>query len=150
MNPYTRRFGPANAPGIFRRHALLRELTRQFDSAGVKLLVGTDGLNVGTVPGFSAHDELDELVAAGLSPFRALRAATANANMFLAATPCIGIVRAGCAADLLLLDANPLVDVRNARRSTGVMVRGRWFTRDDLDRMLASLAAGTAGREPTR
>ena len=148
MNPYTRRFGPASAPGIFRRHALLRELTRQFDSAGVKLLVGTDGLNVGTVPGFSAHDELDELAAAGLSPYRALRAATANANAFLAATPCIGLVRAGCSADLLLLDANPLLDVRNARRSTGVMLRGRWFSRADLDRMLASLAAGTAGREP--
>ena len=145
-NPYTRRFGPSFAPGIFRRLALQQQLIRQLDSAGVKLLLGTDGFNTGTVPGWSAHDELSELVAAGLSPYHALRAATANASAFLGATPCIGQVRTGCIADLLLLEANPLQDVRNARRATGVMLRGRWLSRTDLDRMLASLADGTAGR----
>ena len=146
-NPYTRRFGPEKAPGIFARLALQQKLVRSFDSAGVGLLLGTDGFNTGTVPGWSAHDELSELVAAGLSPYHALRAATANANAFLGATPCIGLVRAGCIADLLLLEANPLQDVRNARRATGVMLRGRWLSRGDLDRMLVSLADGTAGRE---
>ena len=146
-NPYTRRFGPAQAPGIFQRLALQQKLLRRFDSAGVKLLLGTDGFNTGTVPGWSAHDELDELVAAGLSPYRALRAATANANEFLGATPCIGLVRTGCVADLLLLDANPLQDVRNARRARGVMLRGRWLSREDLDGILASLADGTPARD---
>jgi imidazolonepropionase-like amidohydrolase len=108
----------------------------------VKLLVGTDGLNVGTIPGFSVHDELLELVEAGLSPYRALRAGTVNASAFLGSSPCIGRVRAGCAADLLLLDANPLRSIGNTRRIAGVMVRGRWLSRQDLDRMLASLAAG--------
>ncbi len=141
-NPYTRRFGPDKAPGIFARHALLQKLTKAFDSAGVKLLVGTDGLNVGTVPGFSAHDELQELVDAGLSPYYALRAATANASVFLGSSPCIGQVRAGCVADLLLLDANPLSSIGNTRRIAGVMVRGRWSSRQELDRILESLAAG--------
>jgi imidazolonepropionase-like amidohydrolase len=149
-NPYTRRFGPEKAPGIFRRLALQQKLIRQFDSAGVKLLLGTDGFNTGTVPGWSAHDELQELVAAGLSPYRALRAATANANEFLGATPCIGMVRTGCVADLLLLEANPLQNVRNARRASGVMLRGHWLSREALDRLLASLADGTAGREERR
>jgi hypothetical protein len=149
-NPYTQRFGPAHAPGIFRRLELLKKLTSQFDSAGVGLLLGTDGFNTGTVPGWSAHDELDELVDAGLSPYHALRAATANANAFLGATPCIGMVRTGCVADLLLLEANPLQDVRNARRATGVMLRGRWLSREALDRILVSLADGTAGRERGR
>jgi imidazolonepropionase-like amidohydrolase len=146
-NPYTRRFGPAQAPGIFRRLALQQKLLGRFDSAGVKLLLGTDGFNTGTVPGWSVHDELDELVAAGLSPYRALRTATVNANEFLGATPCIGLVRTGCVADLLLLDANPLQDVRNARRARGVMLRGRWLSREDLDGILASLADRTAARD---
>lgn len=141
-NVYTRRFGPEKAPGIFARHALLQKLTKSFDSAGVKLLVGTDGLNTGVVPGFSAHDELQELVEAGLSPYHALRAATANASAFLGSTPCIGQVRAGCVADLLLLDANPLTSIGNTRRIAGVMVRGQWLARAQLDRMLESLEAG--------
>jgi imidazolonepropionase-like amidohydrolase len=150
MNPYTRRFGPEKAPGIFARHALLQKLTRVFDSAGVRLLLGTDGLNVGTVPGWSAHDELKELVDAGLSPYHALRAATANASAFLGVTPCIGQVRTGCVADLLLLDANPLREIATARRPAGVMLRGRWLSRAELDRVLESLADGTAGRSPYR
>jgi imidazolonepropionase-like amidohydrolase len=141
-NPYTRRFGPEKAPGIFARHALQQTLIKSFHTAGVGLLVGTDGLNVGTLPGFSAHDELQELVDAGLSPYHALRAATANASAFLGSSPCIGQVRAGCAADLLLLDASPLTAIGNTRRITGVMVRGRWLSREDLDRLLESLAAG--------
>ena len=141
-NPYTRRFGPDKAPGILARHALLQKLTRAFDSAGVRLLVGTDGLNVGTVPGWSVHDELQELVDAGLTPYHALRAATANASAFLGSSPCIGQLRRGCVADLLLLDANPLSDIGNTRRVAGVMVRGRWLPREELNRLLESLEAG--------
>ena len=141
-NPYTQRFGPEKAPGILARHALLQKLTKAFDSAGVKLLIGTDGFNTGVVPGWSAHDELQELVTAGLSPYHALRAATASASAFLGASPCIGQVRAGCVADLLLLDANPLGNIGNTRRIAGVMLRGRWLSRQELDRLLESLEAG--------
>jgi amidohydrolase family protein len=141
-NPYTRRFGPEKAPGIFERHALLQKLTKASHDAGVRLLIGTDGFNTGVVPGFSAHDELEELVEAGLSPYHALRAATANASAFLGSSPCIGEVRIGCVADLLLLDANPLSNVANTRRLTGVMLRGRWLSREELDRILESLEAG--------
>ena len=144
-NPYTRRFGPDKAPGILARHALLQKLTSAFDRAGVKLLLGTDGLNVGVVPGFSAHDELQELVSAGLSPYHALRAATINASTFLGSSPCIGAVRSGCVADLLLLDANPLGQIGNTRRIAGVMLRGRWLPRAELDSILASLKAGGRG-----
>ena len=138
-NPYTKRFGPEKAPGILARHALLQKLTKAFDSGGVKLLVGTDGLNTGVVPGWSVHDELQELVEACLSRYHALRAATANASAFLGSSPCIGQVRVGCVADLLLLDANPLSSIGNTRRIAGVMVRGRWLSRQELDRLLESM-----------
>lgn len=141
-NVYTQRFGPDKAPGIFARLALLQQLTKAFDSAGVKLLVGTDGLNTGVVPGWSAHDELKELVDAGLSPYHALRAGTANASAFLGSNPCIGQVRNGCAADLVLLDANPLANISNTRRISGVMVRGRWLAREQLDQILKALEVG--------
>jgi len=141
-NVYTRRFGPEKAPGMFARHALLQKLTKAFDSAGVKLLVGTDGMNTGVVPGWSAHDELEELVEAGLSPYNALRAATANASAFLGSRPCIGQVRVGCVADLVLLEVNPLPNISNTRRIAGVMVRGQWLAREELNRILESLEAG--------
>lgn len=141
-NPYTRRFGPDKAPGILARHALLQKLTKAFDSAGVKLLIGTDGLNVGTVPGFSVHDELQELIGAGLTPYNALRAATTNVNTFLGSSPCIGHVRVACVADLLLLDANPLAGISNTRLIAGVMLRGRWLSRRELDGLREALQAG--------
>jgi imidazolonepropionase-like amidohydrolase len=105
-------------------------------------LIGTDAFNTEVVPGWSTHDELQELVEAGLSPYSALRAATANASAFLGASPSIGHVRAGCVADLLMLDANPLGDIGNTRRIAGVMLRGRWLSRHELNQILGSLEKG--------
>jgi imidazolonepropionase-like amidohydrolase len=81
-------------------------------------------------PGWSLHDELRLLVGAGLTPYEALRAATANAGEFFAkhfhAGPS-GTITPGARADLVLLDANPLDDIRNTRKVRGVVVRGRWM-----------------------
>ncbi len=107
--------------------------------SGVRLLVGTDAMNTGVVPGFSAHDELADLVAAGLSPYEALRAATANAAEFLAEEGQRGTVAVGQRADLILLDANPLTDIAFTRRLAGVMLRGRWLSKDDITTMLERL-----------
>lgn len=137
-NPYTARFGPDAHPRIMARYALLEKLVRGFQTAGVRLLIGTDAMNTGVVPGFSAHDEMADLVAAGLSSYEALRAATANAAEFLGEGQ--GTVAVGQAADLVLLDANPLADIANSRRIAGVMLRGRWFSRADIAAMLQELA----------
>jgi imidazolonepropionase-like amidohydrolase len=84
------------------------------------------------------HDELKLLVAAGLTPYEALRTATANPAEFIGRSGEFGTVAAGTRADLLLLDANPLSDVANAARRAGVMVRGRWLTKDELRVMLTN------------
>ena len=115
---------------------------REFHARGVRLLVGTDAMNTGVVPGFSAHDELADLVAAGLTPYEALRAATANAAEFLGDRT-RGTIAVGQEADLLLLDADPLKDIANSRRIAGVMLGQRWLARADLDGMLTDL--GTEG-----
>ncbi|MFN2566388.1 MAG: amidohydrolase family protein [Gemmatimonadaceae bacterium] len=130
-NPYTRRFGKERYPEIMARYAFLEKLTRGFRDAGAGLLIGTDALNTGTVPGTSAHDELALLVRAGLTPYEALRAATANAGAFLQRAD-LGTVAVGKQADLLLLDANPLENIENTRRIAGVMVRGRWLSRAEI------------------
>jgi len=142
-NPYTNRFGPSMYPGFVARYRILEHLVRAFERAGVRLLVGTDAMNTGTIPGFSAHDEMADLVAAGLTPFEALRAATSNAAEFLAEPGDRGVIAVGQKADLVLLGANPLEAISNTRRIDGVMARGRWFSRAELDRLLEQLAAGS-------
>jgi predicted amidohydrolase YtcJ len=138
-NPYTTRMSKDAYPGIMALYAVVEKLVHGFHTEGVRLLIGTDAMNTGVVPGYSAHDELADLVAAGLTPFEALQAATANAGAFLARPDRRGVVAVGQQADLVLLDANPLEDVANSRRISGVLVRGRWLARSDLDRMLNDL-----------
>ncbi|MGE5925868.1 MAG: amidohydrolase family protein [Gemmatimonadota bacterium] len=100
-----------------------RRFVRQLVSAGAPILAGSDaGIQV-VAPGTSLHDELRELVAAGLTPFEALRTATVEPARFFE-DPAAGAVRPGANADLLLLDANPLDDVTNAARIAAMILRG--------------------------
>ena len=115
---------------------LLTALTGAFHHAGVRMMAGTDAPIPGVVPGFSQHDELKLLVAAGLPPSEALRAATVNAATFLGKANEFGTVEVGKRADLVLLDDDPLQDVANTSRYAGVMVRGRWLDGDALRRAL--------------
>ena len=113
---------------------LRRQLIRALQDAGATLLLGSDAPQVFNVPGFSAHRELQALVAAGLSPFEALRTGTAAAAEFLGTNA--GIVAVGKDADLLLLDANPFEDIVNSTRIHGVILRGQWLSRRALDERL--------------
>ncbi len=115
-------------------------LVRALRDAGVPMLAGTDVGNSFLVPGYSLHDELALLVLAGLSPLQALRAATLEPARFLEATDSLGTIESGKLADLVLLDANPLEDIRNTRRIRGVVANGRWFDRPALDSLLATAA----------
>ncbi len=121
--------------GRAQRLALLGTLRE----AGVPLLVGTDTPNPFVVPGFAVHEELRNFVAAGFTPAAALAAASREAARFLGELDRWGAVEPGQRADLLLLDADPLADLANLRQPAGVMVRGRWLPREELDRLLAAL-----------
>jgi len=121
------------------KRIVLRDLTRVLQEAGVPLLSGTDASAPGMFPGKSTWRELSELVEAGLTPFEALFAATGGAGAYLhrldRAGPPFGTVTAGSRADLLLLEADPLSDLSNAERIAGVVVRGKWYARDEIDRL---------------
>jgi len=108
---------------------------------GVKFLAGTDLSNPFIYPGFSLHDELVSLVAAGFSPAEALRAATIDPARYLGATDSLGSVAVGKLADLVLLDANPLADIRNTTKIAMVVADGRVYDAAAIARMLAEGAA---------
>jgi imidazolonepropionase-like amidohydrolase len=145
-NTYLRRFKKETAKIFLAQSDLLSKVVKEMHTAGVKLLAGTDTPVPSVVPGFSLHDELQELAAAGLTPYETLRTATANAAEFLSSNE-FGTVAIGKRADLLLVDGDPLKDVRNAARRSGVMVRGRWFTQEELSKILGKLAAATVRPE---
>jgi imidazolonepropionase-like amidohydrolase len=104
---------------------------------GVPLMTGTDTGTVAVYLGFSVHDELALLVEAGLSPMAALHAATAEPARFLGADT--GRVAPGHAADLVVLDADPLRDIANSTRVSGVVVRGRYIGQHERLHILAEV-----------
>lgn len=139
-NTYVRRFNnPLSVQRFEQNYRLLEKLVKGFRDAGVRMLAGTDTPIPSVVPGFSLHDELADLVAAGLTPYEALRTATAEAAEFLGASEQSGTVTVGKRADLMLLDGDPLKDIRNTTKRAGVMVGGRWLPETELRRMLDKL-----------
>ena len=117
---------------------LRRRVILELHKAGAGLLLGADSPQVFNVPGFSLHRELDALVAAGLTPYEALRTGTVAVAEFFDSNA--GMVAVGRDADLVLLNANPLEDVRYAHRIHGVMLRGTWYSADSLSERLAGYA----------
>ena len=85
------------------------------------------------------HEELKLLTEAGFTPLQALQAATSKPAEFLNATSegGWGTIEAGKAADLVLLDADPLADIGHTRKISAVILGGKFLARDDLDQMLA-------------
>jgi imidazolonepropionase-like amidohydrolase len=118
--------------------AFQQALTRIFHEVGVPVLAGTDSVMAIVVPGFSLHDELEELVLAGLSPYEALRSASVLPAQFLG-QPDLGTIEAGKVADAILVEADPLEDITATRQIAAVVTRGRWLPRGELDARLEVL-----------
>lgn len=137
--------GTAAIPGTreerLRYLDLRNRMVKALSDAGAGLLVGPDTPQLFLVPGFATHRELQSLVAAGLTPYAALRAATAGPAAYLGTSTEAGTIAPGKRADLVLVDANPLTNIGHLQQIAGVMTAGRWHARADLDRMLADLAA---------
>ncbi len=116
---------------------------RALHDSGARILAGTDAEGTYVMHGVSLHEELENLVAAGYSPYEALEAATSGPAEFLHRKQDSGTIAAGKLANLVLLAFNPLADIRNTKQRVGVMIRGRWYTQQELDRLslvVASLA----------
>ena len=105
-------------------------------AAGVGILAGSDCANAYVVPGFALHDELRLLVEAGLSPAEALGAATSSPARFLGLSEERGTIGPGKRADLVMLDANPLIDIGSTARIAAVVLGGELMDRATLDSQL--------------
>ena len=115
------------------------ENVRLANKAGVTLLAATDVEFPMGVPGLALHEELVRLVEAGLTPLEALQAATLNPTRVLKMSNVLGSIEPGKLADLVLLDANPLEDIRNTQKIRAVVADGRLYRRADLDQLLVEV-----------
>ena len=114
------------AAGIVGRKIFAKrlELIGVLHRAGVRLMTGTDAPGTGVFPGFSLHDELAFFVQGGMSPMDALRTATYEPARYLSGLDSLGTIERGKVADLVLLEADPLADIRNTRRISAIIWNG--------------------------
>ena len=119
------------------------EIVAAMRRARLRLIVGTDanGPFPSLVTGISVHEELRLFVEAGYTPAEALRAGTLAPAQFLAREKDLGTVERGKVADLVLLDADPLADIRNTQKIQAVVLNGRLLDRRALDEILSRLEA---------
>lgn len=127
-----------------RRWEVSRQIVKTLHRAGVRILAGSDAPMPQVYPGFALHKELELLVESGLSPAEAIRSATLWPAEFLGIAESSGSVVPGKRADLLLLESNPLADIRHTQSIRALVVDGRLLQRADLDRLLEAGASGGA------
>jgi imidazolonepropionase-like amidohydrolase len=128
--------------------ALRLELIRRLAAEGHGLLLGSDAPQVFNVPGFSLKHEMAGMRRAGLSPSEILRMGTLHPAQFFGQESEWGSLEEGKAADLFLVEGNPLEDLSALETIHGVMLRGRWIPREELDRKLQEIAANAAADDP--
>jgi imidazolonepropionase-like amidohydrolase len=139
-NNYNRRSNPENIAyfdEMVKFHVLLVKACK---TAGVPMVVGTDAGTSGVVAGFAVPDEMELLVAAGMTPEEVLASATRLPATWLGIDSEVGTVEVGKRADLVLLDANPLSDIKNIRKISGVFINGNWLNKSTINATLLDLS----------
>ena len=123
------------------------QMARQMNEAGIPLMVGTDLICPGLVPGYSVHEEMLIWQEAGIPPADILRSATLIPAQFMELGDRLGSISEGKTASMIMVRANPLEDIRNAQQIESVFLRGQYFSRADLDGLLdeAKVLAQPAG-----
>lgn len=140
-------------PASPEKYEFFAKLANLIVHSGAGVLAGTDTGDPWVVPGFGLHDELKAMVAAGFTPLEALTTATLGPARYFQLEPSTGTIAKNKTADLVLLDADPIADIRNTRRIHAVIVNGRLLTRACLDALLAGKsgqcpAAAVSGSNP--
>ena len=138
---FVRKFSAADRSTLRAEYELQLRLLRIFDEADVGILAGTDATGgVWLIPGPSLHHEFDELATAGLSPLHVLQSTTSSAAEFLGTTATHGTVEAGKAADLVILNADPVESVDALHAINGVVIGGQYRSAASLDAVKARVA----------
>ena len=143
-NAWTNRLlsNPNFNPEDAKEHVALRQrLLSEMNKSGVKILMGTDAPQLYSVPGFSIHREFVKMSAAGMSPYEILVTGTKNVGEYFSSKDNFGTIEVGKRADLILLDNNPLDNISNLKNNSGVMVSGRWLSKDFISERLSKIEA---------
>jgi len=119
---------------------LRRKIIKKLHDGGAKFILGSDAPQVFNVPGFSIQRELEAMTRSGFTPLEAIQSGTINPAIFFSAEGEYGVIKPGASADLILLQENPLENINNTRSQLGVMVRGKWMTKADIQKRLDEIA----------
>jgi len=147
-----RRFNEQMIPDLLKDPLPLRreyfaqnlQMVGKLHRAGIPFMAGTDtAAGIYVMPGFSLHDELANFVEAGFAPMEALQTATSNPAMFLGLND-VGKIAPNCVADLVLLNANPLENIRNTEKIDAVIANGKFFDRTALDQLFSDVATAAS------
>ena len=120
--------------------ALRRRMLQALHRGGAKIVLGADSPQIFSVPGFSVHREMATYVDLGMTPYEVLAVGTRKPAEYFGATDEFGSIAVGLRADLILLNENPLDDIGNVTSRSGVMLRGRWFSEDEIQDRLEGIA----------
>jgi imidazolonepropionase-like amidohydrolase len=134
-------FPPEERAKLKEVYEKLVAVVRDMQRAGVGILAGTDEPVAYVLPGFSLHEELEIFVSAGLTPLEALQTATLNPARFLGREQDLGTVEKGKLADLVLLSADPLLDIHNTSKIEGVFANGQYLSKAALAQLMRGVAA---------
>ncbi|MCF8254963.1 MAG: amidohydrolase family protein [Bacteroidia bacterium] len=140
-NNYAKNATPNSITRLHKMMEFNKLLVSLCKEMGIPMVAGTDAGTSGVVWGFSLHEELKLLVDAGLSPMEALSTATRLPAIWLGLEGYLGTIEVGKFADLILLDANPLVDIENTKKIAGVFLNGKWISKQQIKKMLHTLAS---------
>jgi imidazolonepropionase-like amidohydrolase len=139
---------PASEERRMRWVEVRNRLVKAIADSGGKIMAGSDTPEWFFGYGWTLHREMESLVAAGLTPYQALAAATRNPAEFLRASKEWGTIERGKRADLVLVTGNPLEDIRNTAKIEAVAIGGRWLDQAERERMIASAVERLGGDAP--
>ncbi|MDZ7805870.1 MAG: amidohydrolase family protein [Gracilimonas sp.] len=117
------------------------KILSEMNKAGVKILMGTDAPQLFSVPGISIHRELPHMQAAEMSNYEILESGTKSVGEYFADEDDFGTISNGQRADLILVNGNPLEDLTVIKDHSGVMVQGKWYSREVIDKRLQEIEA---------
>lgn len=117
-----------------------KQLIKKLQDNGHGMLLGSDAPQLFNVPGFSIHHEIDGMTKAGLTPLEILQSGTLNPAKFFGMEGTFGEIVEGADADMVILDTDPLENLKALKQVSGVMVKGKWLPKETIDQKLAEIA----------